>query len=183
MADRETWNQRYAASDLVWSSGPNRLFAELVADLPPGRALDLGCGEGRNALWLAERGWTVTAVDYSSVGIDKGRQLAIHRGVTVDFRVEDAAAFEPAPGSFDLVAIVFLHNPPVLRDIWLGRAIAAVRRGGYFLYIGHDPGNIDHGVGGPQDPAVLPSAEVIDPGHGAETGGIALDTCVFARLQ
>ncbi|MDZ7684965.1 MAG: class I SAM-dependent methyltransferase [Gammaproteobacteria bacterium] len=201
MADRETWNERYANKDMVWSTEPNRLFAELVADLAPGRALDLGCGEPQ-CLDLAERGWDVTAVDYSDAGIEKARKLAEHRGVTVDFRVEDVASIELDARQFDLVAVVFLHTGAAERDHWLPQAIDAVADDGTFLYIGHDPSNIESGVGGPRDPAVLPGADAIsaalagftieradiyrrpvgeDPGHGATGGGVALDTVVMAR--
>ena len=75
--DRQGWNERYAAHDLVWGAEPNRFLAEELAALPAqGRALDLACGEGRNAIWLAKRGWQVTAVDYSSVAVERARRLA-----------------------------------------------------------------------------------------------------------
>src|ERR1700712_1041252 len=74
--DAQTWDERYAAAGLVWSATPNQFVAAELAALPPGRALDLACGEGRNALWLADRGWQVTAVDFSRVALDKGRALA-----------------------------------------------------------------------------------------------------------
>ena len=70
--DADGWNRRYAEKELVWSAGPNRFLAAEAADLAPGRALDLACGEGRNALWLAEQGWRVTAVDFSGVAVEKG---------------------------------------------------------------------------------------------------------------
>lgn len=201
MADRETWNERYANKEMVWSAEPNRLFADIVGELPAGRALDLGCGEGRNALYLAENGWDVTGVDYSDAGIEKARRLAEHRDVAVDFRVADAGEIRLEPRSFDLVAVVFLHTGASERDHWLPQAIAAVADGGTFVYIGHDPANIESGVGGPQDPSVLPGVDAIsaaltgfaieradvyrrpvgeDPGHGGD-GGVALDTVVVAR--
>ncbi|MFD0328131.1 methyltransferase domain-containing protein [Streptacidiphilus monticola] len=78
--DAEDWDRRYAAEELVWSAGPNRFVAEELAGLTPGRALDLAAGEGRNALWLAEQGWRVDAVDWSAVGLDKARRAAAARG-------------------------------------------------------------------------------------------------------
>ncbi|MET0839223.1 MAG: class I SAM-dependent methyltransferase, partial [Marmoricola sp.] len=84
--DAAAWDERYAATDLVWSAGPNQFVEQALADLPPGRALDLACGEGRNARWLAERGWQVTALDWSAVGVEKGRQV----NATVDWQVGDA---------------------------------------------------------------------------------------------
>jgi len=83
--DREAWNQRYADAELVWSAEANGFLVQEVADLPPGRALDLGAGEGRNAIWLGERGWRVTAVDFSGVGLQKARRLAEARGVEVNW--------------------------------------------------------------------------------------------------
>ncbi len=73
--DRNAWDERYAGDELVWSAQPNRFLVAEVETLPPGRALDLACGEGRNAVWLAERGWDVTGVDFSNAGIDKARRL------------------------------------------------------------------------------------------------------------
>src|ERR1700754_3536553 len=77
--DADAWDERYAATELVWSAGPNRFVEEECADLQPGRALDLAAGEGRNALWLAERGWSATAVDFSAVALDRARSLAGQR--------------------------------------------------------------------------------------------------------
>ncbi len=79
----QMWDERYAAAERVWSAGPNREVERIVAGWVPGRALDLGAGEGRHALWLAEKGWQVTAVDFSAVGIDRGRREAESRGLAV----------------------------------------------------------------------------------------------------
>jgi 2-polyprenyl-3-methyl-5-hydroxy-6-metoxy-1,4-benzoquinol methylase len=86
---REDWDRRYSQPDLLWSATPNRFLVREVAELPPGRALDLACGEGRNALWLAERGWTVTGVDYSAVAIEKARRRSHDEGAEVDFACAD----------------------------------------------------------------------------------------------
>ena len=80
---RARWDKRYASKDLVWSAGPNETFAREVGSLTPGRAVDVACGEGRNALWLAEQGWQVTAIDFSTVAIKKAQPIAQHRGVEV----------------------------------------------------------------------------------------------------
>lgn len=202
MADSKTWDERYAGKALVWSAGPNALFREVVDQLPAGTALDLACGEGRNALYLAERGWRVSAMDFSGVGIDKARQIARHRNVDVNWIVGDVCE-APFGGPYDLVSVVFLHTSPAQRAVWFPRAADAVSGGGTFLYIGHDPANISEGVGGPQDPSVLPSADTLaaslpgfdvlraevvsrsvesDPGHGGGSG-IALDTLVLARRR
>lgn len=103
------WDRRYAVSELVWTAEPNRFVAAEVADLPAGRALDLGCGEGRNAVWLAEHGWRVTGVDFSRVALDKARRLAESRGVEVDWVGADVLAYPAEPAVFDLVLVAYLQ--------------------------------------------------------------------------
>ena len=105
------WDERYTGEALVWSAVPNRFLVAEVETLPPGRALDLACGEGRNAVWLAECGWDVTGVDFSNVGLDKARRLADARGVSVHWELADATEYTPAPQSFDLVIVMYLHLP------------------------------------------------------------------------
>lgn len=84
------WNARYSATELVWSAEPNRWVSEVLAGRPAGTAVDLGCGEGSNAIWLAEQGWTVTGADFSDVALDKATALADRRGVTVRWIRGDA---------------------------------------------------------------------------------------------
>jgi SAM-dependent methyltransferase len=143
---------------LVWSAGPNRFLSEEVGGLPPGRALDLGAGEGRNAIWLAERGWDVTAVDFSRVGIEKGAEIARARGVAVKWVVEDLLNYNPEPGAFDLVILLYIHLPGEEWIQVLTSASSGVLPGGTLLVIGHDSANIANGVGGPQDASVLYNA-------------------------
>jgi len=138
------WDARYAEHQMrhdrdgtLWGVEPNRFVARDLAGLPPGRALDLACGEGRNAIWLAERGWQVTAVDFSSVAIDRGRELAEHRGVTVDFVVADLLGWVPEPEHYDLVVLAYLQLPDDERRAVFGRAARAVAAGGHALPI-HD---------------------------------------------
>jgi SAM-dependent methyltransferase len=151
--DAEGWNRRYATSELVWTAEPNRFLVEEVAGLAPGRALDLGAGEGRNAVWLARQGGQVTAVDFSEVGLDKARQLAETAGVTVELVCADAT--QPVVGAFDLVVVLYLHLPADDRRRAYRNAAAAVAPGGTLLIVGHDSTTLVDGVGGPQDPAVL----------------------------
>jgi SAM-dependent methyltransferase len=131
----------------------------MTADLPPGRALDLAAGEGRNALWLAERGWTVTAVDFSGVALDRARRLAAQRlGENADRLttvLADVVSWTPEPYGSDLVLVVYLHLPPQQRLAVLESAARAVAPGGTLLVVGHDLANLTDGVGGPQDPTVL----------------------------
>lgn len=152
--DRDDWNRRYETSELVWTAEPNQLLVAEVAGLPPGRALDLGAGEGRNAVWLAQQGWTVTAVDFSDVALAKARDLASSRGVQLDTVCQDATAFEP-PSKFDLVVVLYLHLTEAQRRQAHRRAAAAVAPGGTLLVVGHDATNLTDGYGGPQDEAVL----------------------------
>jgi len=153
--DRDDWNRRYTEKELVWSAEPNQFLVQEISELAPGRAIDLAAGEGRNAVWLAERGWRVTAVDYSRVGLDKARQIAKARGVDVEWVEADLLEFAPQPGGFDLVLLLYLQLPwNWMRDVVQGAA-RAVAPGGTFLLVGHDRKNLDHGHGGPKDPDVL----------------------------
>jgi SAM-dependent methyltransferase len=191
---RDAWNTRYAGEELVWSLEPNRFVAEEAADLAPGRALDVACGEGRNAIWLARQGWDVVAVDFSSVGLDKARRLAGAAGVSVDWREADVTGWDP-PGEFDLVVVSYLQlSQPELEAVF-SRIVPSVASGGTIIVVGHDRRNLDEGVGGPPDPAVLldaaqivallddleiERAKVVErPVEGAERP--ALDTLVRAR--
>lgn len=207
--DAAGWDARYAKGQ-VWSSEPNRFFAEAVAslDVAPGRALDLACGEGRNAVWLAEQGWRVTAVDFSEAGIERGRAGAVGRGVEVEWHVADLATWDLGVEAYDLVAHVYLHWPTPERVAFFDRCAAAVAPGGVLVVVGHDRDNIEHGHGGPQDPDVLTTPEemrdrftqggldvvraervlrsiALEPGHGASGQSAetvdAIDHVVIAR--
>jgi SAM-dependent methyltransferase len=152
---REDWDRRYAEKELLWSAEPNRFLVAEVATLEPGRALDLACGEGRNALWLAELGWRVTAVDFSPVAIDKARARAAREGQDVEFLCADLLEYEPEPSAFDLVLVLYLQLPADERKLVLSRAAAALAPGGTFFLVGHDLRNLTDGVGGPSDASVL----------------------------
>jgi SAM-dependent methyltransferase len=152
--DAAAWDERYRERPLVWTAGPNLFVERELADLPPGRALDLAAGEGRNAIWLAGRGWEVEAVEFSPVAMEKGRQLAEAAGVAVSWTLADLLAAPPlAPA--DLVVVAYLHlAAPQLRDA-LRHAATAVAPGGQLFLIGHALRNLDEGTGGPQYPEVL----------------------------
>jgi Methyltransferase domain len=178
MRDATEWDERYAASELVWSAAPNRWVAEIVGDWVPGRAIDLAAGEARNSLWLAGLGWTVTAVDYSQVGLDKGRALAERLGVgeRLTFECADLTTYVPSPGAYDLVLQAYLHLPSTSRRGIVRRAADAVVPGGRLLIVGHDLANLSRGVGGPQYPDVLYTAddlraEIAGSGLTVETAG------------
>ncbi len=165
--DRQQWDERYAGAEFEWSMHPNQFVAAELAALPPGRALDLAAGEGRNSVWLAERGWSVTAVDFSRVGLDKGRTLGAARGVAdgqVDWVVADLSEYSPARAAFGLVLIAYLQVDAALRARVLAGAAAALTPGGTLLVVGHDLTNLTEGVGGPQSPDVLYTPEAITAG-------------------
>lgn len=159
--DAAAWDARYADRELTWSAGPNALFAEVVADLPPGRALDVAAGEGRTALWLARRGWAVRAVDFSAVGLAKGRARAAEEGLAVEWVLADVTATDLGQRAFDLVAVLYLHLPePAMRAV-LRRCADPVAGGGRLVVIGHDRDNLARGHGGPQDPELLHTPELL----------------------
>lgn len=198
--DRDAWNERYRGSGLVWSAEPNRFLVEQVADRAPGRALDLAAGEGRNSVWLAEQGWAITAVDFSDVAIEKAREMAAARGVSITTVVADVTGDLTGivtPRDFDLVVVAYLQLPAEDRARAMANAVAALAPGGTLLEIAHDAANLSGGFGGPQDPSVLAtpaevsalldglvveSAETIErPVETAEGPRIAIDHLVRAR--
>ncbi len=152
--DARAWDERYAATPMVWSAGPNRFVESELAELPPGRALDLACGEGRNARWLASQGWQVTGLDFSAVAVDKGREAAPE----VDWQVGDALT-APLPDALDLVVVAYLQVPAQERRTALRRSVEALVPGGTLFVVAHDSTNLTEGTGGPQDPALLYTAE------------------------
>jgi SAM-dependent methyltransferase len=175
--DAEHWNQRYDQTDLVWSAGPNVWVEQVTSGLVPGAALDLGAGEGRNALWLAENGWHVTAVDFSTIAIDRALGLARERLGDAADRFHgvcaDLLSYQPAARSSDLVMLIYLQMPPEQRRIVLASAANAVRAGGALLVVAHDSDNLAHGYGGPQDPSVLYTATDITSDLGSS--GLTVD--------
>ncbi|MCI4061149.1 class I SAM-dependent methyltransferase [Micromonospora sp. R77] len=163
--DSHAWDTRYANTPgLVWSAEPNRFVVESVTGLAPGAALDLAAGEGRNAVWLAGQGWRVTAVDFSPVAVERGRELTARHGVEVEWRVADVTAYRPVPGSYDLVLLIYLHLPAAALAGVLASARRALRPGGTLVVVGHDLANLEGGIGGPQDPAVLLTPETVVDG-------------------
>ncbi len=164
--DAAEWDERYRASELVWSAGPNQFVEAELAGLPPGRALDLAAGEGRNAIWLARQGWRVTAVDFSQAGLDKGRILA--DGLDIEWVCADATTWS-AESSYDVCLLAYLQLAAAERRAAVRNGYAALRPGGTFLLVAHDSTNLTEGTGGPQDPSVLMTAEDVIADLGGET--------------
>src|SRR5262249_22102263 len=155
----EDWDRRYEATELIWTPRPNRFLVEGVTGLRPGTGLDLACGEGRHAVWLAELGWRATGIDWSAVAIEKGRQLAAARGVAVDWVVGDLNEWHAASSAWDLVLVFYLQLEPDERRSILVQAARAVAPGGTFLLVAHDTRNLADGYGGPKTDRVLYRSE------------------------
>lgn len=145
------WDERYAGSDRVWSGRPNQRLVEQVGDLPVGTggtAIDIGCGEGADVVWLARRGWQVTGVDVSGVGLERAAAHAADEGVTgsTAWVRADLLAGDPLPGPADLVTAAFVHTPPELMADLYGRIADAVAPGGTLFVVAHHPDDIATGL-------------------------------------
>lgn len=196
--DAAAWDARYAKADLVWGAPPNATVVDVVTSLHPGRALDLACGEGRNSIWLATRGWHVTASDFSQVAIDKARTVASKSPRSVRNRIDwvhDDATTAEFDAEYDLILVVYLHLPAEQRRSVLRRAVGSLAEAGVLVVLGHDATNIADGVGGPQDPSVLFTPEDVVADIGEEVrvlvaekrnryteAGTAIDALVVAAL-
>jgi SAM-dependent methyltransferase len=161
MTDSASWTERYAAAAMVWDTTPNQFVVEACSKLRPGRALDLGAGEGRNALWLAGRGWKVTAVDFALIAVSRISSRAAVQGLTVDAVTADALTYQPNPASLDLVLLSYLQLPAAQLRKVLAHAAAGLAPGGRLVLVAHDAENIGGGYGGPQNPDVLTTAEAV----------------------
>ncbi|MCF6508900.1 class I SAM-dependent methyltransferase [Blastococcus sp. MG754426] len=201
--DRETYDELYRSAPAVWSGRPNRQLVEEAAGLPAGTALDAGAGEGGDALWLAERGWRVTAVDFSPVALERAAAAARARGLAdrVEWVHADLEQWAPPAGGFDLVAAHYLHATWADRAEVFRRLAAAVAPGGTLLVVGHLLGDgWGHGEHHAHEPGVLYTAEdvaavldpdewsdvvtevrVRDPGAAERTGNPVPDTVLVAR--
>lgn len=115
--DSEEWNRRYDTTELVWTAEPNRFLVAEAGTLPAGSALDLGAGEGRNAVWLAQQGWQVTAVDFAQAGLAKAAKLAATAEVNVSTVCADLTTYTPPLAIFDLVIVLYLHLPAPQRQV------------------------------------------------------------------
>ncbi|HZO26105.1 MAG TPA: class I SAM-dependent methyltransferase [Chloroflexota bacterium] len=160
---QEFWDERYGSRDQVWSGNPNQSLVRQVVELVPGTALDVGCGEGADAIWLAERGWQVTAVDVSTVALERAARQAAKAGAEIADRITwqhaDATSWEPAPSQFDLVSAMFIHLPRLEHDALYRRLAAAVRLGGTLLIVGHHPSDLETTVGRWNLPGLMFTAE------------------------
>jgi 2-polyprenyl-3-methyl-5-hydroxy-6-metoxy-1,4-benzoquinol methylase len=161
--DRHQWNERYASQPILWPVDPAPFLGGELGDRDAGRGLDLGAGEGRTALWLAEHGWQVTAVDFSDVALERGRQRANAVGVggAVEWVCADLVDFDPGAGPYDLVLLMFIHLPPADRRALLRRAAAALNAGGIMLAVGYHPVEGPIGESGPRMPHRFTPEEIV----------------------
>ena len=163
--DEAFWDERYRTSPHVWSGNPNPQLVAEIASLVPGRALDVGCGEGADAVWLAQRGWDVVAADISSVALERGARHARDSDPVVSARIEwrqaDLVANPPEADAFDLVSAQFMQLPPEQRIRLFGALAASVRAGGTLIVVGHHPSDLASGVRRPPMPELFYSADEV----------------------
>lgn len=163
--DAGFWDERYRSSQRIWSGDPNTQLVAEAGGLPPGRALEAGCGEGADAIWLARRGWDVVAADISGVAVERAAQHAAQTdpaaAARIEWRQADLIAQPPEPGAFDLVSVQFMQLPPDPRARLIAALAAAVRPGGILLVVGHHPCDLSCGVPRPPMPELFYTPEDI----------------------
>lgn len=163
---RAFWDDRYGSEGWVFGVEPNLFVKEFFEDRPPGRVLDLGCGQGRNAVWLALRGHEVLGVDLSSVAVEQARKLAGVAGVDVAFEAADLTTWDPAGRSFDYVVLSYLQMTDEHSRIVHRLAQTALAPGGLVFLVAHHLDNLEHGYGGPQLPGVLFTEQQLEDDFG-----------------
>ena len=155
------WDERYAQEGFAYGTEPNDFLVEVIGRIPPGPVLCLAEGEGRNAVFVAGRGHDVLAVDQSPVGLEKARLLAGERGVTIQTRASDLAAFEFERGRYAGIVSIWGHLPPAVRKAVHGKCVEALMPGGVMVLEAYTPDQVRRGTGGPPDPAFCMSARTL----------------------
>jgi SAM-dependent methyltransferase len=178
LSGAEFWDSRYRSARRVWSGNPNPQLVAEVTGRAPGLALDAGCGEGADAIWLACQGWTVVATDISGVALERAashaRQADAAVAARITWRQVDLLAHPPDPGSFDLVSVQFMQLPPEPRSRLFACLAAAVRDGGMLLVVGHHPSDMTSGVPRPSMPELFYTPEDV---AGLLDGAWTIDVC------
>lgn len=153
------WNERYRSADALWSGNPNRYLVSEAAELRPGTALDVGCGEGADAIWLAGRGWRVTGLDLSTVALERAARHAAEAGPEIAARIDwvqaDLIGWDPGPARYDLVSSQYLHLPPEVREALFRSLAGVVTPGGTLLIVGHHPSDLQTTVPRPPMPELF----------------------------
>lgn len=155
------WNERYDTPEYVYGTKPNDFLKSVAGNLPRGKVLSLGEGEGRNAVFLAERGCDVLAVDQSPVGLEKARRLAALGGVKIRTAVADLAEYAMAAEEWDAVVSIFCHLPSGLRRVVHERVVRALRPGGVFVLEAYTLAQLQFRTGGPSSPDLLASLKTL----------------------
>jgi SAM-dependent methyltransferase len=171
--EREDWDRRFRERGLVHGGEPDPTVVAEVDRLAPGRALDLGCGQGRNSVWLVRNGWTVTGVDFSDVALAAAREAA----PGAEWVQADLRDYEPDRTAYDLVLYAFVQLPARERREILERAARALAPGGTLLVVGHDLLNLTEGWAGPSDARVLFTPDDVVP----ELPGLAVERAERVR--
>ncbi|MBI4721176.1 MAG: class I SAM-dependent methyltransferase [Chitinivibrionia bacterium] len=149
------WDKRYSVDEYIYGKDPNDFLAQAFGSIPKGRVLSLGEGEGRNAVFLAERGYEVVGVDSSAVGLKKARALAQERGVEIETVLAEVGDFAIEPEAFDGIISIFLHLPPLVRNRIHESAVRGLRPDGAYILEAYTPRQLEFKTGGPSDRELL----------------------------
>ena len=171
MSTRDFWNEKFANTEYAYGTEPNDFLVSAVTKLKRGATLSLAEGEGRNAVWLAQQGFTVSAIEQSQKGVAKTLRLALQRGVIVMAERGELETFHIQPNSWDLVVSIFAHTPQELRRKLHRQVVAGLKPGGVFVLEAYTPAQIANNTGGPKDAALMPTAELLR----SELAGLVFD--------
>lgn len=171
MSTRDFWNEKFATTDYAFGTEPNDFLVSAVTNLKRGATLSLAEGEGRNAVWLAQQGFTVSAIEQSEKGVGKTLRLALQRGVIVMAERGELETFHIQPNSWDLVVSIYAHTPQELRRKLHRQVVAGLKPGGVFVLEAYTPAQIANNTGGPKDASLMPTAELLR----SELAGLVFD--------
>ena len=159
---KEFWNDRYGEKEFIYGKEPNEFFKSELHHLPPGKLL-LPCeGEGRNAVYAARQKWTVDAFDQSEKGKEKCLALADQFNVKVNYSIADALDIELGENKYDMIALIFAHFPPPVREKFHQKCVKALKKGGLLLLEAFTPRQLNHQSGGPRDTAMLYTTPLLE---------------------
>ena len=161
MSTRDFWNEKFSTTDYAYGTEPNDFLVSAVTNLKRGATLSLAEGEGRNAVWLAQQGFTVSAIEQSEKGVGKTLRLALQRGVIVMAERGELETFHIQPNSWDLVVSIYAHTPQELRRKLHRQVVAGLKPGGVFVLEAYTPAQIANNTGGPKDASLMPTAELL----------------------
>ncbi len=171
MSTRDFWNEKFANTEYAYGTEPNDFLVSAVTHLKRGETLSLAEGEGRNAVWLAQQGFTVSAIEQSEKGVAKTLRLALQRGVIVMAERGELETFHIQPNSWDLVVSIYAHTPQELRRKLHRQVVAGLKPGGVFVLEAYTPAQIANNTGGPKDASLMPTAELLR----SELAGLVFD--------